>query len=295
MTPSESSRFLISVWPDQPTGPTNRYRRWDIDVEGEWLIDAFGRARLAEDDPSQNTEMSGGWCDLPDELYLRATRAVDVVDRDQVVAFAVEWGLLGRPRCPELSNEPHADRAPSLDLGDRPTAHHMHWREVGVHLAGIQNAATIWGHYSLRDGADGFLDRVEFVGEHPGRPPVPDPKAFSDEETAVMWLSDTLDRALRPYHVRMLWRGPGVTHSHAGWLNAASPGLHSRLMLQLAQHMAEGSAYLTCSSETCRRWYVNQQGRSEHGQHRAGTKYCSASCGQAQANREYRRRQKATS
>lgn len=292
---AKQSRFRISLWPDQPTGPTNRYYRLALQQHGGWVV--FDAA-------------DGGWCDLPDELYLRDTLRVNVADQEQVVDFLASWGQLGDVGAPALVWSPvmGGDPDPEWDLGDRPTLTYtpsddwfdpttrtpMHWTEAAAHLAAVQNAARIWAAYTKHDGQPGFAANIELTGQPPGRPLNCDASPFTYEDELVRWLAETLNRAMQPYHVRMVWRGPGVLHSHAGWLNAASPGLYNRLMLQLARHIAEGSAYRTCASETCGEWYVRQEGRSELGQHRStGTKYCHVSCARAQGNREYRRRQKA--
>ena len=67
--------------------------------------------------------------------------------------------------------------------------------------------------------------------------------------------------------------------------------LYSILCLELFNHMAEASEYRVCANETCGRFFVRQSGRALHGQHRSkGVKYCSAECAKAQAQRQYRRR-----
>jgi hypothetical protein len=63
--------------------------------------------------------------------------------------------------------------------------------------------------------------------------------------------------------------------------------------LELFNHIAGSEAYRQCENESCRRVFVRQYGRAEHGQsRREGVRYCSRACAQAQAARAYRRRKR---
>jgi hypothetical protein len=64
--------------------------------------------------------------------------------------------------------------------------------------------------------------------------------------------------------------------------------------LELFNHIAASEVYRRCENETCRRVFVRQYGRAEHGQtRREGVMYCTYHCAQAQAQRNYRRRRRA--
>lgn len=74
----------------------------------------------------------------------------------------------------------------------------------------------------------------------------------------------------------------------------AARKLHEICALELYNHIAGGEFPRTCQNETCGRPFVRQYGRSQHGQsRREGVMYCTSSCAQSQAQRQYRRRQKA--
>lgn len=71
------------------------------------------------------------------------------------------------------------------------------------------------------------------------------------------------------------------------------PDLFSALCLQVFNAVAAGRSPLVCANETCGRRFFVQQGRAEYRQHRtSGVKFCTDRCARAQAQREYRRRQK---
>ncbi len=65
---------------------------------------------------------------------------------------------------------------------------------------------------------------------------------------------------------------------------------HEICALELYNHIASGQFARVCQNETCGRRFVSQYGRSQHGlSRRTGVLYCTPSCAQAQAQREYRR------
>ncbi|MGW8687090.1 hypothetical protein ACWGNN_39870 [Streptomyces sp. NPDC055817] len=78
-----------------------------------------------------------------------------------------------------------------------------------------------------------------------------------------------------------------------GNLTDRHPTIYCVAYLQLYNHIAEKATIRECANETCRRSFVRQRGRAEHGQNRtSGIKYCTRECARAQAQRELRRRRK---
>ena len=72
-------------------------------------------------------------------------------------------------------------------------------------------------------------------------------------------------------------------------------GLYSICCLEIYNHLVEQTSYRRCRNERCGRLFVRQVGRAKFGQYRTrGVLYCSASCARAQAQRELRRRRRAS-
>ncbi len=69
--------------------------------------------------------------------------------------------------------------------------------------------------------------------------------------------------------------------------------LYAICALELFNHILSDAEYHECANDRCKRTFVQQQGRSEKGQHRTrGVMYCTAECARAAAQRQYRRRRR---
>jgi hypothetical protein len=112
----------------------------------------------------------------------------------------------------------------------------------------------------------------------------------AQEEAVEIFLRQVLTDGLRPFHPRVVYVDGAAEDEFA-----AAP-LYAVCCLELFNHMVEAAQVRVCGNDSCRRPFVRQRGRAEHGQHRIrGVKYCSSHCARAQAQRVYRRRLKASS
>lgn len=77
-------------------------------------------------------------------------------------------------------------------------------------------------------------------------------------------------------------------------LGPAAPKIVTAMCLQLIAFIDRDMPVRRCANDNCRSLFALQRGRAEFGQYRTrGVKYCSDSCAQAQAQRNYRRRRQA--
>lgn len=71
-------------------------------------------------------------------------------------------------------------------------------------------------------------------------------------------------------------------------------GAYAACCAELFNHITENARYRRCQNPTCGRFFVRQQGRARHGQHRmeGEVKYCSRSCATSVAKRRWREKKK---
>ncbi len=302
-------------------------------------------------------DLSAARREVAHELYLRDLQKLDLADRDALLAFLMDhgvvwtvlldlsnvddWAVGGLPKPVELEFDDE-DR-----FGDDVYSEHysVTLDEVRLGFGLIRDLTRIWHAHTTRDATGGKIavrpeafwsgyavgppnaaipglsqgeadsgtsaaDPLAYATAtrsvaHPGVPErVSVERAYLDvmrkwesswtrpprtDEEALAFLATMLNVGLKAYHPQILttyaWNEEHLVWSPSGTRPRIVPferavgsdrsSLFHALCVQLAMHVDEGAVYRTC--ERCGTWFVRQQGRARHGQHRVAgvVKYCS--------------------
>lgn len=207
--------------------------------------------------------------EIPDELFLRELQELDSSSHEDVGAFLGDFGVI---------NIRYDD--PSLPLRVE--------HQGGVHITDaatyLETAQLLSKHWMAAAAGEDVAAPWKAHALH--RTHFPSHTDERDEYNAWGLFTSCINVGLRNYAVRV---EVAVTDEYV--MGEPEMGLYSALCLQIANAMAEGATFRVCRNEPCRRAFIRQRGRAQHGQFRTeGVTYCSKACARAQSERERRRR-----
>ena len=239
------------------------------------------------------------------EIYLEL-HELNLDDTTAIVAFANRWGPLaisyGRPRYQLLTDVPDFHGIRRQLERTRPAKHAQRKLPGTTAVPESESLDEFrFGARCLRDltrasqsiqqGADMTATDWEVLG-----PDRPTNQATHRHNSPSHDFEAILTRGLSPFHPQVHLereRSGTPVPDRKEWTSGGTVPLYATCCLELYNHLAQNATYRYCANQTCQRLYVRQTGRAEHGQHRQhGTLYCSTHCARAQAQRNYRTRQR---
>jgi len=213
---------------------------------------------------------------LPPELVLRELLDLDAGDDAALLDFCREYGVLA-PRFRLIGSfmtgvlDYTGQGYEGLAAGQGCT----HVDDLRLWILTAKAMVTHWLAY-----CDGDPVADAWAQPHP---------IFNQVTNPWQEFATSISVGLEPYRTRVSYWAPDVDEAPE-----PAADLFSALCLQIFNLVAESLPVHRCASETCGGRFVRQRGGAEAGQYRTiGVRFCSPACARAQAQREYRRRQRA--
>jgi hypothetical protein len=247
--------------------------------------------------------------DIPDELYLRELRDLDLTESAAIIGFVNTYGRLGHrhptlPRDnPDLNQlvKELAVHQPGpiiqllgVNVPNESTLDWESWREEVVEHPSNAGRSEWETRQFIADGiqhidtfrawAEAFHILTETCHRYLG--------LDADEQRFILF-AVVLEELLHPFSPRIGIPYDDDLDTVFDPFRFTHARLENVLVLQMYRHIAAEDSYKPCENENCGRLFVHQIGRSKYGQNRrSGVKYCSSNCASAKGERERRRKKK---
>ncbi len=272
---TQRAQLRITTWPGAPVPIPEIEVNPDVRVRGERLYFG-GDVNLPRPERRQP----------PDQLYLFELAGLDLSDVEAVAELCRNLGPI----------------APMRRSADLPSLGPAYWtRELLLHST---RYGRTWRPVDEANedfiGGEPHVDELTFrvrvlrqlsrhVQAHTQGQSVADAWPECRDAQEAWWrFSRFTDAALSPFRVRIV-----VDVGHPDFnIGEPRPSLYSIAVLQMFNDFVEQVDFRTCAAEKCGRTFVRQRGRSQSYSRTTGVLYCSASCANAQAQREWRRKQR---
>ena len=233
---------------------------------------------------------------LPPEVALRVVPGMDAGDSQALLDFTNTFGPLTPanqdrdvallPWITQFSLERWAKKEPAVDSD--PSGGAARIEVAGFHIRVLQ---ALVGHWNAHQRADdegvigawswlvhGLLDGADRIDDSVG-------------SSWDLWTSH-MNAALAPVTAQISVRDSNG--KRRGWDPNLGATSYSALVTEIFQDVANNTPWHKCANDKCGLLFARQQGRSQKGRNRtSGVMYCSQACGNAQGQRNLRKRRAA--